>query len=157
MRGETERITGGLTTERSRRTNRPTYDVNAARGSFGSVGRQKTTSLMQDTSKRIKRLVREWAGIAHDRELGKALLDLRAQFDRWQRGEIGAVELNDLIHRFHDGGSRNIWKKYATNHLEPALGFAIATGILRREELPPELLQHIAGLIEFCEAEEPAS
>lgn len=112
---------------------------------------------MQDTPRRIKRLVREWAGIAHDRELGKALLDLRSQFDRWQRGEISAVDLNDLIHRFHDGGSRDIWKKYATNHLEPALGHAVATGILRREELPPELLHQIAGLVEFYEAEGPAS
>jgi len=121
------------------------------------LGGQETTSLMQDTPKRIKRSVREWAGIAHDRELGKALLDLRAQFDRLKRREISAVELNDLIHRFHDGVSRDIWKKYATNHLEPALGFAVATGILRREELSPELVQHIAGLIEFYEAEEPPS
>ena len=112
---------------------------------------------MQDTPKRIKRLVRDWAGIAHDRELRKALLDLRGQFDRWQRGEINAVELNDLIHRFHDGDSRTIWKKYATNHLEPALAYAVATGILRRDELPPDLLQHIAGLIEFYEAGESAS
>ena len=112
---------------------------------------------MQDIPKRIKRLVREWAGIAHDRELHKALLDLRAQFDRWQQAEITAVELNDLIHRFHDGDARTIWKKYATNRLEPALGFAVATGIIRRDELPQELLQHIAGLIEFYEAEESAS
>ena len=111
---------------------------------------------MQDTPKRIKRLVREWAGIAHDRELQKALLDLRAHFDHWQRAEITAGELNDLIHRFHDGDSRTIWKKYATNHLEPALGSAVATGIIRRDELPSELLQHIAGLIEFYEAEESA-
>jgi hypothetical protein len=112
---------------------------------------------MQDTPKRIKRLVREWAGITHDRELGNALADLRAEFDRWQRREISAVELNDLIHRFHDGVSRDIWKKYATNHLEPALAFAVATGTLRREELPADLLQHIAGLIEFYEAENQVS
>jgi hypothetical protein len=112
---------------------------------------------MQDTPKRIKRLVRDWAGIAHDRELGQALADLRAAFDRWQRGEMSAVELNDVIHRFHDGVSRDIWKKYATNHLEPAVAFAVATGILRREELPPALLQHIAGLVEFYKAENQAS
>jgi hypothetical protein len=112
---------------------------------------------MQDTLKRIKRLVREWADITHSRELEKALADLRAEFDRWQRGEISAVELNDLIHRFHDGTSRDIWRRYATNHFEPPLAFAVAKGILRREELPAELLQHIAGLIEFYEAEEPPS
>ena len=112
---------------------------------------------MQDTPKRIERLVGEWAGIAHDRELSAALLELRDHFDRWQRGEITAADLNDLIHRYHQDASREIWKHYATNRLEPAVGFAVATGILRREEVPPELLQHIAGWVAFYEDEQPAS
>ena len=66
--------------------------------------------LMQDTPKRLKRLVREWAAVAHDRELSKALLDLRAHFEAWQRGDITAADLNDLIHQFHQAGSREIWK-----------------------------------------------
>ena len=101
---------------------------------------------MQDSPKVVKRLVREWAAIAHDRELGHALLELRTQFDRWQRGEIAAADLNDLIHQFHQGASRKIWNRYATSHLEPAIGFAVAAGILRRE-LPDELLRHVAGSI----------
>ncbi len=79
-----------------------------------------------------------------------------AQFERWRSGEISPAELNDLIHQFHDGPSRDVWRKYATNRLEPALGFAVATGILRKEELPAELLQHLAGLIDFYEAEQSA-
>lgn len=110
-----------------------------------------------DASKRLKRLVREWAGIAHERELSTALVELNAQFDRWERGEITAWDLNDLIHRFHDGVSREIWKIYATNRLEPAVAFAVAKGILRRDEVPPELVQHLASLIEFYEAERSAS
>ena len=112
---------------------------------------------MQDPPKAVKRLVREWAAIAHDRELGRALLELRAQFDRWQRDEIAAADLNDLIHQSHQGASREIWKRYATNHLEPAIGFAVAAGILLREEVPEELLRHVAGLIEFYEADDSAS
>jgi hypothetical protein len=112
---------------------------------------------MPDPPKDLKRLVREWAAIAHDRELGQALLGLRTHFDRWQRGEIAAADLNDLIHQFHQGASREIWKRYATNHLEPAIGSAVATGILRREELPEALLRHVAGLIEFYEADDSAS
>jgi hypothetical protein len=112
---------------------------------------------MPDPPTTLKRLVREWATIAHDRELGQALLGLRTHFDRWQRGEIAAVDLNDLIHHFHQGASREIWKKYATNRVEPAIGSAVAAGILRREELPEELLRHVAGLIEFYEADDSAS
>jgi hypothetical protein len=49
--------------------------------------------------------------------------------------------LNDLIHQFDQGASREIWKRYATNRLEPAIGSAVAAGILRREELPEDLLR----------------
>ena len=111
---------------------------------------------MPETTKRIKRLVREHAAIAHDRKLGLALGDLDVQFGRWRNGEISAAELNDSIHRFHDGASREVWRKYSTNRLEAALGFAVATGILRKEELPAELLQHLTGFIDFYKAEQSA-
>jgi hypothetical protein len=103
-----------------------------------------------DVPKQIKRLVREWAGIAHDR-------DLRAQFDRWDRCEINAFELTDLVHRFHQDTSREIWKRYATTHLEPAVASAVAAGVLRKDELPAELVQHIASLIAFYEQDRSAS
>jgi hypothetical protein len=106
---------------------------------------------MQETPKRIKRLVREWAGIAHDRELRTALSDLRVQFGRWERGEIDAFELNELVHRFHEDAARTIWKRYATTRLELAVASAVAAGVLRKEELPAELVQHIAELIDFYE------
>ena len=112
---------------------------------------------MQDVPKRIKRLVREWAGIAHDRDLRNALSELGAQFARWDRGEIDSFELNELVHRFHRNTARDIWKRYATTHLEPAVASAVAAGVLRKEELPAELLQHIAGLIEFYEHDLSAS
>jgi hypothetical protein len=112
---------------------------------------------MEHAPKRLKRLIRDWAGVAHDRELSKGLLELSSHFDRWKRGEIAASDLNDLIHRFHDGVSRDVWKTYATNRPEPAVAFAVASGILHREELPPELVQHLAGLIEFYETDRSAS
>lgn len=112
---------------------------------------------MQEVPKRIKRLVREWAGIAHDRDLRKALGELRAQFGLWERGEIDSFDLNERVHRFHEDTSRDIWKRYATTHLEPAVASAVATGVLAREELPAELLLHIKGLIEFYEHDLSAS
>ena len=101
--------------------------------------------------------MREWAEIAHDRDLSKSLRELRAEFDRWERGEINPFELNDLVHLFHQGTSREIWKRYQTRHLEPAIASAVVAGVLRKEELPAELLQHIAGLIEFYEHDLSAS
>jgi hypothetical protein len=112
---------------------------------------------MREVPKQIKRLVREWAAIAHDRDLRKSLSELRAQFDRWDGDEIDSFELNELVHRFHQDAARDIWKRYSTGHLEPAVASAVAAGVLRKEELPAELLQHIAGLIEFYEADRSVS
>jgi hypothetical protein len=112
---------------------------------------------MNEVPKRIKRLVREWAEIAHHRDLRKALSELREQFERWDRGEIDSFELNELVHRFHQGTAREIWKRYATGHLEPAVASAVAARVLRKEELPAELVQHVAGLIEFFEHDLSAS
>ncbi len=112
---------------------------------------------MDPTPKRIKRLVREFAGIAHERELDLALRDLHADFERWERRELTAFELNDRIHQFYQGPSRRIWAKYDTGHLEPALASAIALSIVREDELPRELLEHLGRLIEFFEADESGS
>ncbi len=112
---------------------------------------------MQEVPKRIKRQVREWAGIAHDRDLRRALGELRAQFDLWECGEIDSFDLNERVHRFHEDTSREIWKRYATTRPEPAVASAVAAGVLRREELPSEVLQHINGLIEFYEHDLSAS
>ena len=48
-------------------------------------------------------------------------------------------------------------RDYATTHLEPTVASAVAAGVLRKEELPAELVQHIAGLIEFYEHDVSAS
>ena len=74
--------------------------------------------------------------VAHERELGHALLGLRAQFDRWERGEISADDLNDLVHQFHQDPSREIWKRAA-----------VAADMLRREELPDENIAQADALL----------
>jgi hypothetical protein len=110
---------------------------------------------MPDIPKSLKRLVREWAGVAHERDLRTALNELRIHFDRMERGEISPFELNDLLHRYHQGKSREIWKRYHTNHREPVVAGAIANGVLRREELPRALLRHVTGWIELYESHPP--
>jgi hypothetical protein len=112
---------------------------------------------LERVSKHIRKLVRDFAALSHDRELGEALRELRAEFDRWERGELPPSDLSDEIHKFHQGPAREIWLRYSTNQLEPALGFAVATGVLRTDELPEELLQHLAGWIDFYKSEETDS
>jgi hypothetical protein len=108
---------------------------------------------MHTTPKSVKRLVREWAAVLRNREIGHALLELRTHFDRWQRGEITALDLDDLIHQFHQGPSLEIANKYESKYLEAAIGLAIATGALRREEVPEALLNHVGRWVAFYESQ----
>ena len=106
---------------------------------------------MSETPKRIKKLIREYAAIAHDRELGRALQELHADFDRWEQSDISALQLNEQIHEFHQGPSRKIWVKYSTHGREAGLAAAIVAGVIPKEEVPDDLLQHLERLIEFYE------
>jgi hypothetical protein len=106
---------------------------------------------MADGPKRIKRLLREYAGAAHEEELRRALLTVSEAFGQWARRELGSGELSEIIHRFHQGPARELWVRYNASHLEMPVAFAITTGVLAREMIPAELLEHLAGALRFYE------
>jgi hypothetical protein len=104
---------------------------------------------MADAPKRIKRLLREYAAAAHEEELRRALLPVSEGFKRWERGELGSGDLSEIIHQFHQGPARDLWARYNTPHLETVVAFAITTGVLGRNTIPGELLEHLAGAMRF--------
>lgn len=100
---------------------------------------------------------RSMRAIAHERELSRALQDLRAEFDRWQNGEITAGDLNDKIHEFHNGTSRELWVKYNRSNPSLGLAMAIASGIITKDEVPSELLDFLSRTIDYLETEQLTS
>lgn len=95
---------------------------------------------MTDTPKRIKRLLREYAGAAHEEELRRALLTLAGAFKRWEHGNLASGDLSEIIHHFHQGPARDFYVRYNTAPLEFAVAYAITIGILDRQTIPAELL-----------------
>jgi len=87
------------------------------------------------------------AGLAHDRELDLHLSELEGRFREWRQGTISSTELSDFIHEFHDGFAQAIYSTYA--HLKPieAVARAIGVGLLKEDEVPPEIKQELAALI----------
>jgi len=112
---------------------------------------------MTDTPKRIKRLLREYAAVAHEEELRRALLPVAEAFKRWERQELDSGELSAIIHTFHQGPARDLWVRYNTTHLDMAVALAITTGLLSRDAVPAELLDHLAGPMRFYEEEQASS
>ncbi|MEY3760357.1 MAG: hypothetical protein RIR39_1848 [Pseudomonadota bacterium] len=103
---------------------------------------------MQSYSKNIKRLLREYIVKAYDRELHRELVKLDISFAQWRDGKIDSDELNYRIHQYYSGASRDLYKKYNNGYDDMNVAYAIVTGILNRDEIPAELLEALAGLLE---------
>jgi hypothetical protein len=70
-----------------------------------------------------------------------------------KRKELDSSELSEIIHKFHQGPARDLWVRYNTPQLEMAVAFAITTGLLSRDTIPAEVLDHLAGPMRFYEEE----
>lgn len=106
--------------------------------------------------KRLKRALRDAAIAAHEEELRRALIPLEAAFQQWRAGRVGSGELAELIHGFHEGPARELFKKYNYGHLELAVAQAIVSGVLDRSRLPVELVQALRQAIAFYEEQGPS-
>jgi hypothetical protein len=104
----------------------------------------------REWTKSQRRVLRELAARAYDRELTRELGAIETDFVRWRRGEIDVHALSEQIHRFHNGPARRLYLDYTGSHLELAVGAAIGRGILTEAEATPEILQALKGLIELA-------
>jgi hypothetical protein len=104
---------------------------------------------MNGYSKKTKKEIRRLTGLAHERELEKALADLNLKFKQWENEELDSFELDDEIHHFHNKTSREIFKKYNSSDMEDHyVAIAIAKGIIDKDEVDPEAYQELESLIE---------
>ena len=96
---------------------------------------------MKRYTKAQKKKLRDLAGVANERELDQELEKLYRHFESWRKKEICCFELSDLIHTFHQGASREIWKIYTYSDPDTAVSRAVALGLLKKEEIPENLLE----------------
>ena len=92
-------------------------------------------------TKAQKKKLRELAGIAYERELDQEMEKLYQNFENWRSKKINSFELSDLIHKFHQGASREIWKMYRYDDADTAVSRALALGFLKKEEVSEDLLE----------------
>ena len=72
--------------------------------------------------------LRALAAEAWEAELRLALQALFEDFSRWSGHELDSFELSDRIHKFHDGISRELYKRYTALPAQAAVEYAIARG-----------------------------
>jgi len=104
---------------------------------------------MREYSKKIKKLIREFAAEAHERELHRELTKLDLRFAEWRNGQLGSGALSDEIHQYETGPSRELFKRYNGGLLDMMVAYSIIAGILKREEIPAEVLEALASPLEY--------
>ena len=107
---------------------------------------------MNDYPKSIKRLLREFAAEAYEKELSRELARLDKSFSEWRDGNINSGELSHRIHQYEIGASRELFNKYNEGENDFNVAYAIVTGLLNRQDVPAELIEAIDKQISFYES-----
>jgi hypothetical protein len=106
-------------------------------------------------TKEEKRQARELAEAAWKSELSQALEELAVLFADWQKGRIDAFQLSDAIHQFHDGQSRELFKRYRGGlRPEDLAARAIAWELVPPSEISAALRRALADRIQRWRARE---
>lgn len=98
-------------------------------------------------STKLLKTLRQFAGIAYERELSIATRALQEQFVRWENKEIDVFELNEKIHEFHNGISRKLYSQFVGMDSAFGVASALHDGILSREEVGEDVFLSVEGIV----------
>ena len=94
---------------------------------------------MKEYPRAIRKKLNELSVLAWKRELDSELALLAERLDEWRGGRINSFELSEYIHRFHNGPSKNLWKRYNHDQSDISVAAAVVSGILKNDELTKEI------------------
>ena len=91
--------------------------------------------MQPDLNKSERRTVRELAGLSWERQLRDELLVIGVAIGEMQAEKTSPHDVNDLIHRFHNGASRELFNRYSGNTPWLAVCRAHFDGILNDNDI----------------------
>jgi hypothetical protein len=104
-----------------------------------------------DYSKKEKKLLKSLINLAYERELTSELNKLELSFSKFKNNKIDAFEFDNIIHKYHNGVSRNIFKKYNDDFRgglpDMVVAHSLKNGFLKREEIDESLIERIEDII----------
>lgn len=111
---------------------------------------------MQELSKAEKRYLGTLVSLAWERELNIALDALFKRFQEWKAGTLDPFELEQEIHRFHEGPAREAWKRYSVSpgQSDIAVAGAVTRGILEITDVESPFRSRIEPYVRFAAQQE---
>ena len=110
---------------------------------------RRRTNIMKKLSKKQNKHLRKLSAVAYEKELSFYLDDLRSKFDEWKNGEIDVWELSDIIHKFHDGKSRDLYKFYVyRDDYSLHVAHAVKNNYVALNEIDESCREHVQVLLD---------
>ena len=103
---------------------------------------------MEKYPKPIKKNLKELADVAYKRELENYTEKLAKHFDSWRTKKIDCFQLKEIIHAFHNGIFRELWKKYDLPCEDILVSMAVAKNIIKKEEINSATFEYIKGMVD---------
>ena len=82
-------------------------------------------------------------------ELSRELAQLQNHFAAWAAGAVTPFDLNEMLHQFHEGISRELYERYSAGTFEANVARGIALGLLPENALDSALRQRLSTQIEY--------
>jgi hypothetical protein len=108
---------------------------------------------VNELPKHIKKQLRELAGQAYENELAAELHKLAEHFDAWKAKKIAAGDLVNLIHKFHNGPARELFRWYNDPDVRAMVAAAVAHGVLDRESVPDDVWPYLESAIHLFQTD----
>lgn len=99
-----------------------------------------------------RRKVRELAELAWERQLREEILKIGDAIQEMRNGAATPHDVDELIHRFHQGPSRKLFQLYSDNNPWWAVCRAHHDGILTDDDIAKASDKIIAGIRQFAKA-----
>jgi hypothetical protein len=91
--------------------------------------------------------MRELSNRAYERELQLEMKKLAEQFKLWQDNQIDVWDLEQAVHKFHNGAARELYKRYTMLKPDEVLPYALFKNIITYEELPIEIVEEMKMIV----------
>ena len=102
-----------------------------------------------DFTKSERKRIRQLASLAWERELRGALGDIAAAIAEMENGTMPPFEVDNRIHKFHDGTSRDLYKQYSDSNPWIGVCRAYFEGILTNDDIADASDEIRHGIREF--------
>lgn len=107
--------------------------------------------MLDGYGKSVKKEILRLNGIVYEREMNRETAKLLEHFREWESGKLDVFQLNDLIHEYHNGPSRELYKQYVMgqNCADFSVACGIRDGLLKPDEVSPDTMAALQTLIRW--------